>query len=461
MRVLLLNPPCRDGRRYVREGRCTHATSLWGTAWPPYTLALLGGRLRQRGHTVRLLDGATGAVRFRELGRRAADFDPDLALLAVSAPTFPSDLQCIAEIRAVIPRCSIGVFGVHPTAAPELYLAGQPHADFVIRGEPELTADRVVEMLDSEGRLQAAEGLSTRCGSHIEHGPSRPPASNLSALGKPDWSLIQPTHYRLPFLGRPFLPVLTSRGCLYVCTFCTQHLYYGRRFRTRAAEEVAAEVEELRAHFGVRDFFLWSECFSADQEHAHAVCEALKKVRGISWVATTRADCVSPDLLRSMRQSGCWLISFGFECGSEEVLEACRKGHTLEASVRAARWAREAGLMVVGQFIFGLPGETPETARQTLRLALALKLDFAQFYCAAPYPGTELHEAWCSSWSKPGAPLLPISQEQAWAFTGGLSARATERWRSWATLRFYGRPHSMALLFKLALSRISGRQPCE
>jgi len=422
---------------------------------------MIGGRLRRRGHTVWLLDGAAGEVRFRELARTAADLNPDLGLLAVSAPTYPSDLQCIAELRAAVPHCSIGVLGVHPTATPELYLASEPHADFVIRGEPELTADAAVEMLGSQERVWASEGLSTRSGDHVEHGPDRTPGPDVSALGWPDWSLIRPERYRMPFLGRPFLPVLTSRGCPYFCTFCTQHLYYGRRVRPRIPEEVVAEVEDLRARFGVRDFFLWSECFSADQEHAHRICEALKRVRRISWVATTRADCVTPDLLRSMREAGCWLIGFGFESGSDELLEGCQKGHGTDDSVQAASWAREAGLMVLGHFIFGLPGETAETARQTLNLALALKLDFAQFYCAAPYPGTKLFELWRSSWTDPCPCSIPVTQERAWPVQGGPLASAVERWRCWATLRFYTRPHSIALLAKLALWRIDGRQPCE
>jgi len=419
---------------------------------------MIGGRMRQRGHIVHLLDAAVGDVRFANLRRAVADFAPDIALLTVSAPTFRADLEAIGEIRAAASRCSIGVLGVHPTALPELYITGKPHADFVVRGEPELTCEAAVEMLVSGGKVSPLPGLSVRLRDGVVHGPDRPPVSDVSSLGKPDWYLSNPCRYRLPLLGRPFLSVLTSRGCPYACTFCTQHLYYGRTIRLRPPEEIAAEVSELQASFGIHDFFLWSECFSADREHAHKVCEALRHVQGISWVATTRADCVDLELLRAMREAGCWLIGFGFESGTQETLDGCRKGHTVEDSFRAARWAREAGLFVLGHFIFGLPGETPTTAKATLKLALALDIDFAQFYCAAPYPGTPLYDSWCLSSAEGETSVIAISQERACMATDGLSPREVEWWRRWATYRFYARARPIALLTRLALSGIFGRR---
>jgi anaerobic magnesium-protoporphyrin IX monomethyl ester cyclase len=458
VRVLLLNPPCPDGRRFVREGRCTHPTGFWGAAWPPYTLAVIGGRLRRRGHDVRLLDAAVGQVTFRALRAMASSLEPEVALVSVSTPTFEMDLAAIAEIRAGAPRCCVGVLGVHATAMPEACLAGDG-ADFVIRGEPEIAAEAAVSGLEADGELAPLPGLSVRVGGRVLHGPERPPVADLSALGGPDWSLADVTRYRLPLVGRRFLSILTSRGCPHYCTFCTQHLYYGRAFRARQPAEVAREARQLRERFGVSDFFLWSECFSADREHAGQVCEALGAVGGLSWVATTRADCVDRELLLTMREAGCWLVAFGLESGSPEVLNECRKGHGAEASIRAVRWAKEVGLLVVGHFVFGLPGETVDTARQTTRLALEAGLDFAQFYCAAPYPGTPLYEALRSSPQGRAVPLAAVNQEQACLGNAAALPAAVARWRRRAIRRFYLRPHSVALALRLLRARFTGQSP--
>jgi len=456
VRILLLNPPCRDGHRHVREGRCTHPTSLWGMAWPPYTLALLGGRLGRRGHQVRLIDGAAGDVRFAELRSIVGSYKPDLALLTVAASTFPSDLEAIAQIRAAAPGARVGVLGVYPSALPEECLSGELHPDFVVRGEPELSVEAAVENLELEGEVAPLPGLTVRLGNTVVHGPDRPLVQDVASLGKPDWSLVRTSRYQIPFLRRRFLTVLTSRGCPYQCTFCTQRLYYGRAVRVRSPAAISAEIEELKTRFGIHDFFLWSECFSADREHAHAVCQALKGVSGISWVVTTRADCVDPDLLCAMREAGCWLIGFGFESAVPQILKACRKGHTVADSIQAAQWAREAGLHVLGHFVFGLPGETAHTARATLELALMMDIDFAQFYCVAPYPGTELYELWRKSAAGQRASLSVLSQERACMSTEQLSRREIQRWRRRAVWRFYGRPRTIALLARLGLGGVVG-----
>ncbi|MEZ5397870.1 MAG: radical SAM protein [Bryobacterales bacterium] len=459
MRILLLNPPSRDGRRYVREGRCTHAVSVWGTAWPPYTLAMLGRRLKDQGHIVRLLDAAVGDIQFNQLHQAVESYEPHVTLLSVSAPTLPSDLQVIGEIRQAAPTSWVGVLGVHPTAEPEVYLKGYPQADFAIRGEPEQTVDALMRQLLKSNELVPMPGLSIRDGKAVASGPDNGFIADVSSLGKPDWSLINTRRYRLPFLMRPFLPVLTSRGCPYRCNFCTQHLYYGHPVRPRSPEDIRDEIQELQAQFSIHDFFLWSECFSANRDHAYAVCQALKEIPEISWVATTRPDCVDAELLRAMREAGCWLVAFGFESGSQAVVDSCRKGLSLADSVRAVRWAHEAGLRVVGHFIFGLPGETHETARSTMQFSLDLDIDFAQFYCAAPYPGTALYDWWHgTSNSQPIHPTR-IGQDQACMATEELFQKEIDQWRRRAYRIFYGRPQSIKTLVSLAYSQIFRRKP--
>ncbi len=205
--------------------------------------------------------------------------------------------------------------------------------------------------------------------------------------------LINPIHYRLPFSGRPFSLITPVRGCPYQCIFCAAMTYYGKKLRYHSPEKVVEEMKWVKDKFGVEDLLFWSEVFNARRDYVMAVCDEIerKDVR-LNWVCSSRVDQLDREMLNRIHRAGCWMISYGIESGSQEILDRSKKGANLEQTREAVCLAKEAGLEVVGHFVFGLPGETKETIRETYKFAEGLGLDYAQFYCAVPFPGTQLYD---------------------------------------------------------------------
>ncbi len=237
-------------------------------------------------------------------------------------------------------------------------------------------------------------GLTWRdpAGSIISN-PARPFIDDLDSLPFPAWHLLSHQKYVLPLKGRPFLIIAPQRGCPFNCTFCTCQTYYGKKLRIRSTENIIAEIQYDMERFGVRDFFFWAETFVVDRQHVAELCQAMLDASlGISWTCNSRIDIVDEELLKLMARAGCWMISYGIESADQQVLDAVRKGTRVEQAAVAVSLARAAGIKTAGHFIFGLPGDTEEAMRKTLKLARSLKLDVAQFYSAVPFPGSRLYE---------------------------------------------------------------------
>lgn len=393
MRVLLLNPPPAGGVNVVREGRCMQRTGAWTSVWAPVTLATTAALLRDEGFEVRIADGSVEGFDGAQLGRMIAGFRPGLVVINTATPSIEPDIATASLAKAAWPGARTLALGIHTSALTDSCFAMDDELDMAVRGEPEYTVRDAALALGEGKGLEGVAGLSWRQDGEVRHNPDRPFIEDLDALPFPAWDLIDTGLYRLPFSGRRFLLVATARGCPYACTFCANKAYYGARLRKRSPERVVDEMEHAVREFGIDDFLIWSESFTNDQEYAIAIAEEIRR-RGldIRWVCNSRVDTVSPRLLKAIREAGCWMIGYGIESGSQQVLDAVRKGTTLFDAVLAVRMAHEVGLEVTGHCILGFPGETAETMQQTIDFARFLKLDYAQFYCAVAFPGSGLFD---------------------------------------------------------------------
>jgi radical SAM superfamily enzyme YgiQ (UPF0313 family) len=207
-------------------------------------------------------------------------------------------------------------------------------------------------------------------------------------------------------------------------------------------------MAENMDRFGVRDFFVWADTFTAHPAYVRAFCgEILSRDLTISWTCNSRVDTVDRDMLSLMKAAGLWMISFGLESGDDDVLGLTGKGITVEQSRRAVDMAHDLGIRTSGHFVLGLPGETEQSLRKTLTFALQLPLDIAQFYAATPFPGTRLHElATREGWIRDGSPL---GQGHAVMDLPGLPASRVDAFRRYAYRRFYGRPRAVAKMLSM------------
>lgn len=439
MKLLLLNPPTREGKGFIREGRCTQEGGVWTTLWPPISLAMLGAILERDGHEVTALDGgALGYPRERLLADIERD-PPDAVIWSTGTPSIAGDLSLADEIRAVAPTTRTAVFGTHVTALDTSCMEQTRGLDAIFRNEPEATASEWVARLRDEASWGDVLGLTYRAGERIARNADRPFLSDLDALPEPAWHLFDLDVYRLPLKGTRFLMVTPHRGCPYPCTYCTAQTYYGAKLRRRSVERVRDEIRRNIDVHGVRELFFWSDTFTIDKKYVMELCDAIEPF-GVTWASNSRVDTIDPELAASMKRAGCWMISFGIESGDQASLDAAGKGATVEDAERAVRVAKHAGIKVAGHFVLGIPGETKQSLDKTLALAERLPLDFEQFYCAVPFPGSRLYtEALEKGWLGDEA-FDRFRQDEALLELPGLTPAEVVAYRQRAYRRFYSRP---------------------
>ena len=425
MKVLLFNPPAPDGRGFTREGRCTQEAGVWASQWPPVTLATAAAFLAGGGHEVHGIDFPALGLTVRDLEARIAAWRPDAAFWTTGTPTLAHDLYIATLVKAASPETLTAVMGTHVSVMPGEVLENSA-VDVVIRGEPE---GIIRELCRRQGRspeagngaitpnpegggsgrregrrLSDVAGISYKdAAGAVIHNPDAgwlPPEE----IPAPAWEHFDLAPYRLPLSGRPFLIVAPVRGCPYACSFCTAPVYYGRKLRKRPVANVIGEIKDNIRRFGVTEFFIWADTFTADRKYVRSFCAGILEAGlRITWTCNSRVDTIDGETLALMKKAGLWMISFGLESGDDDILAASGKRITTADSRRAVRLARAAGVRTAGHFILGLPGETEATMAATLRLACELPLNIAQFYAAAPFPGTRLYEeATVRGWLKTG-----------------------------------------------------------
>jgi len=442
MNILLLNPPTRDHKKFIREGRCTQEQGFWATLWPPVSLASVGAVLARDGHRVQIIDCPARGVDWNMLLQEIERRRPGLVLWSTGTPSIANDLSLAGEVKKIDASIRTAVFGTHVTALDQTCIEHCVSLDIILRHEPELTARELARALEAGADIRGVPGITLRddTGS-VRRNPDRPFIEDLDALPFPAWHLVTVGDYRLPLQGRPFLIVAPQRGCPFRCSFCTCQTYYGRRVRRRSVDSVLAELRHDIAAYNVRDFFIWAETFVIDREYVARLCAAIiEQGLRIAWTCNSRVDTVDQQLLKQMAQAGCWMISFGIESAEQAVLDRAEKGTTVAQARAAVAAARRAGIKTAGHFIFGLPGDTPQAMERTITFAKSLPLDIAQFYCCAPFPGSRLYnEAIKEGWIS-GRDFSCVTQTGAVMNLPTVSPAGVNRARARAYRSFYGRP---------------------
>ena len=451
MKILLLNPPAPDNRAFIREGRCTQEQGAWTTLWPPVTLATAGAMLEADGHEVEIRDCAAQKIPLSPLLKKIRQRPYELVAWSSATPSINADLALADKVKGVNPHIKTVTFGTHVTALPESCLKESKGLDFVIRNEPEESLAALAAGLATGIGPESIKGLSYRdTDGQVLHNPSRPFINDPDGLPFPAWHLLDLEKYRLPLIGEKFLILAPVRGCPYPCTFCTAQTYYGRRPRKKSIPRVMDEIAYNMDRFGIDQFFIWADTFTADQDYVGRFCEAvLNRDLKISWTCNSRVDTISRDLLKTMAKAGCWMISFGIESGNQGILDGAKKDITPEQARNAARMATDAGIKAAGHFVFGLPNETQETIKETLDLALGLDIEMAQFYCAVPFPGSPLFElARAHGWID-GREFEEFRQDNAVMNLPGLPPSVVNKYRKEAFRRFYLRPGRFFRMMRL------------
>ena len=380
MKTLLLNPPSFenfDGGASSRWPARREISSFWYPVW----LAYPAGLIKQS----RLLDASPHGVTPEATVAIAGEYD--FVVLFTSTPGYDNDVRLAEMMKDSRPDIKIAFVGPPVSIQPEETLRGTSAIDFVARREFDFTVAEYASGKD----IESIQGVSYRKNGHIIHNPNRPPIEDLDALPfvtdvyKRDLDIAR---YNVPFLLHPFVAFYTSRGCPAHCTFCLwPQTFSGHRWRTRSTENVVAEVKHAFEIFPkVKEVFFDDDTFAWGKARVLDVCRQLKPLRK-TWSCTCRVHA-DYETLKAMKEAGCRLLIVGFESGNAQILKNVEKGATPEQGLTFMKNARLLGLKVHGDFIIGLPGESPETIQETIRYAEQLDCETIQVSIAHPYPGT-------------------------------------------------------------------------
>lgn len=397
--IVLLHP---GGRRQVYQGLAAETAAIE----PPYWCAVLAAWLRERGQDVAIIDANAEGLDAEAVARRVAELRPRLAAVMVYGqhPSASTQMMTAAgEIcRAVreVGGVKIAMGGLHPSALPERTLREEA-VDFVVQGEGFWSLLGLSEELRAgTERWARVPGVWYWENGAVARGAVAPllAAEEWPAAA---WDLLPMGEYRahnwhcLDDLTRrmPYAALYTSFGCPFHCDFCCVNVPYGGAgVRYRPAAAVAAELQQLAEGYGVFRVKLCDELFVLKREHYLGVARAVR-TRGLelhAW-AYARVDTLDAAALRELRAAGVRWLALGIESAAQNVRAAVAK--RFRAGIReAVDMIRDAGMWVMGNFIFGLPEDTLDSMEGTLELALDLRCEFVNFYCATAYPGTALYE---------------------------------------------------------------------
>lgn len=421
-------------------------TNVTGT-YPPLALAYLAATVREGGYRPVIVDGEAP---LRPLSSVMREIPPDTVLIGVSTTTlaWPAVRQAAAVLKKSFPGVPVVVGGPHVTAFPEETLR-YSEFDVGVIGDGEHSLMELLSRAEAGRSLAGVPGTVYRENNAIQVDQQVCWVERLDDLPMPALDLLPLHRYRSVVVKSPFVTMLTSRGCPYKCSFCSQ-IYMGDKFRFHSADRIIAEMERAERAFGAKEIVMFDETFGANRRVAHEVFEEMQRRKfGFRWNARTRIDLLSDELLLAMRKSGCYMLHLGIESGTPRILEKMRKGITLEQVERVVRSAHRMGFRLHGYFMLGYPGETREEIEATVKLSRRLPLDWASYTVTIPNPRTLLQEQAIaegllepSFWSEYVAgrtdgtiPFLS-SAECDVSYLSGVKRKAY--------LRFYLRPHTFA-----------------
>jgi radical SAM superfamily enzyme YgiQ (UPF0313 family) len=285
----------------------------------------------------------------------------------------------------------------------------------------------------------------------------RPFIKDLNDLPIPLHAELPLLKYRMPWIKGPFTFMLTSRGCPAGCTYCIKHVSYQFAVRLRTPEKIVEEMWVLKK-LGINNIHMYADLFTVSRDQVMEMCKLIiDQGLKIRWTSNSRVDYVDEEMLAMMGKAGCWLISWGIESGSEQVLRHAHKGAYPDKAERALTWAHKAGIKNWGYFIIGLPTETEATIRQTIDFAKKLPLDIALFHVAAPYPGTPFFfEVVREGWFRPGTRWEHVDMDKGTVLDyPGLPAEKLLYWQKRAFREWAFRPGPMLTYIKMLFSDIN------
>ena len=385
MRTLFLNPPSFegfDGGAGSRWPASREIESYWYPVWLCYPAGLIPNS--------RVVDAPPHKISIDQTVAMAVDYD--LLVLFTSTPGFNVDVRIAEMMKGLNPSMKVAFVGPPVTIEPEKSLNASKAIDFVVKKE----FDYAIRDFALGVPIETIPSVVFRKeDGTIQHNPDAPVIEDLDAL---PWASktynrdLDFTRYNVPFLLHPYVSFYTSRGCPAQCTFCLwPQTHSGHRWRLRSSDDIVNECRYILENFkGLKEIFFDDDTFNYQKKRTIELCAKLKPLN-FTWSCTSRVT-TDFDTLKAMKDAGCRLLIVGYESGDEQILKNIKKGATIDMARRFTANCKKLGLVIHGDFIVGLPGETRETIRKSIDFAKELNVETIQVSIGHPYPGTEFYD---------------------------------------------------------------------
>lgn len=380
----------------------------WGVQtignWPPLQLAYLAGSARVAGHEARIFDAMNKDASFEDIEVAVRDFRPDLVMSldylpvtgAISTATVPAALKALAVAKSVNPDIVTLIGGPHPTFMYEEMLNDPENsADIIVRGEPEETLVEVMATI-AEGRpIDEVKGIAFKRGDEIIATPARAHITDLDAL-EVAWDLLDwnDYHYNVEPYGR-MASVLTSRGCMMGCSFCSQRLFWRGDWRARDPKRAVEEMRHLVETYQVEFITLIDAYPTRDRDRWERMLDLLIEAKlPVHLLIETRVEDIirDADILNKYHDAGIIHVYLGAETSTDEQLSSLNKGTTVDQNKQAVDLLKAHDIMIEASFMIGFPNETWDSIKATTAEATRLNPDIAVFPVITPMPFTPLWE---------------------------------------------------------------------
>lgn len=342
----------------------------------PLNLEYIAAYVKKHGIEVKIID----ELAFQNVQLEILKYKPDIVGITGTTPVILDTYRIADMCRKMGIRTVIG--GVHATVMPEEALQ---HADIVVKGEGEIAMLNIIQQDIKSGIV---EGI---------------PIKNLDDIPLFDKSELEMDFYikmsqitspTYESNGIPAAMMITSRGCSNKCAFC-HNSWYGLPYRCNSINRVITEIRYLNQIYGIGLISFYDDDLFMNKPRINLFCHRLIESEiPIVWSAMSRVDNLDIETLKLAKQAGCIQIQFGFESGSQRMLDSFNKKITIEQSVEAIRMCHEVGIPVWGFFMIGCPNETVEDVRMTQQFIKNNPMEMSVVSLASPFPGTKWWD-WC------------------------------------------------------------------
>ena len=403
MNIYFVNPPFKaEYGKFSRESRSPAITKS-GVLYYPLWLIYAAAYAERHGHSIAFFDAPAKPLNEAQtldcIAGSAASLPPQLFVLDTSTPSIKSDVAFGARLKERYPSAFVLLVGTHPTACAEETLAYNTAIDAVALGEFDEVVRQLAAALQAGTPVTEVPGLCLRHGDTFVRTAPMPLMTDLDALPMAAEFIKHHLNERDYFFAAatfPSIQIFTGRGCPCHCNFCVYpQTMHGHRFRARSPQSVVDEFQFIADNFpDVHEVVIEDDTFTINKGRVLDICRGLRQRglhRRLRWLCNARVN-LDLDTMRAMKAAGCRLIIPGIESGSQQILDNIHKGTRVEQFYDYVANAKRAGLLIHACYMVGNEGETRQTMRQTLELALRLNTDTAQFFPLIPYPGTGAYE---------------------------------------------------------------------